>query len=699
MKDTFIQARLVQKDLIRVSIFTATQWNSINAFLRVDRRNDVKLHQTRMSSVSGAVILDYKLEGPLSLGHGYSVVVGELGVVPLDVSEATTFPGFDEDFYYAGDDLGTTYSKEKTTFVIWAPLASMVIVKCRKANEKTWSLFEAKREDRGIYRLELKGDHKGLYYRYLITNNGVTNETTDIYAKCSTANGEESVVCDFKELEIDMNRDKVSNPIAYTESIIYETHVRDFTISSKTNIENKGKFLGIAEEGRKSKKGHPAGLDYLSYLGITHLQLLPIFDYKTVDEIDPSTKYNWGYDPAQFFVPEGSYASNVLDPLSRISDLKKMVSKLHERGIRVVMDVVFNHVYEFQSSVFEKTVPNFYFRRRHDGKMSNCSGCGNDLATERPMVRKMILDCCKWWQDVYSIDGFRFDLMGLIDCDTLNMIRHRARKKDPYFLVHGEGWDMWGDAKVPSGKMGNYFLMPEYAFFNDNFREDLRKYSCGDLGVVHYLKGSFFGNAVDMVDKARFDSARRSTNYIECHDDYVFFDYLSSRRGDLSLEDKLEVVKMANAVTLLSIGIPFIHMGQEYGQSKFGERNTYNKGDYYNKMSYELRDERWDMVEEVASLIKWRRSHEFSKIYESSVIDSHFFIEDINGIIKVTDTFVDRGLNNPVLYINPTSEDVYVEKDKERLVLVDNSGVIKERKTQKETLVKKHSIILVSDPE
>ena len=697
MKDSFLSARLVEPNLIRLVIFSDASFEKIYPTLVVDHKERVVLHEARHVSMGAIVIYDYRLEEPLALGHNYILTMNNYGCTGIDVQEATSFPNFDRDYYYDGDDLGVTYTKEKTSFALWAPLASTVTLKYRMPEEKEWRYTPLKRTEKGVYRLELKGDQEGLLYRYLVINSEILKETHDPYAKGSTLNGEDSVVVDFEKLKIDLNEDQLPTPHHATSAVVYEGHVRDLTIDPSTNIKHKGTFLGLAEEGRTTEKGHPAGLDYLSYLGINYLQLLPIYDFKTVDEKDPSKTYNWGYDPSQYFVPEGSYASKLEDPLSRIKDLKKLVAALHSRGIRLVMDVVYNHVYDYQNSVFEAVVPNYYFRKKYNGKIASTSGCGNDLATERPMVRKMIVDCCKWWVKTYGVDGFRFDLMGIIDIPTLKKIQEEVRAIKPSFLLYGEGWNMGGEVKELLGHMDHAAMLPEYGFFNDTFRNNAKAYFAGDMGAMQNFKASYASLSLPFILAKKFVNANQSVNYVECHDNETYFDYLTMRNPDSSLDEKLERCKLALAGVLFSYGMPFIHAGQEIAMSKWGHGNTYNKGDGYNKFSYRLLDERWAMATYAHDLIAFRKKTRWLQVYDPRVIDTLVDIRDLGNIVHVS--YIEANIIAPYkrveVFFNPTDQDWQYTASEPLGVKVSNVGCPSETKKKKDVVIPKRSFVLL----
>jgi len=637
VKNTFLSARLIEENLIRLAIFSSVPFEGIEATLLVDEKKRIKLTPTKVVSLSSQILLDYRFEEPLALGHSYFIVIPSYGTIPLDVTEATSFPDFDKHYSYDGDDLGATYSKDKTSFALWAPLSSEVILEIRKENEKHPSFYPLKREECGVYRLSLKGDYERAEYLYHVKINEVSISSIDPYAKCSSPNGTRSVVACFAKLMTPLYRENLPAMNSYCDAIIYEGHVRDLTIDPSTNIEHKGKFLGLIEKGRKTQKGNPAGFDYLTSLGFTHLQLQPLQDYATVDELRPEKRYNWGYDPAQYFVPEGSYASNVYDPYSRIKECREMIGAFHKAHIRVVLDVVYNHVYEYQFSSFEKIVPNYFFRRKSNGKIANTSGCGDDFASERLMAKKLIVDSAKWWIDFYGVDGFRFDLSGIITVKTVQEILSYAKKKDPYFIAYGEGWNMGGEVSEPLLTMENHSLEKDYAFFNDKYREAIKRYSSGELFATGEAKFVIAGSSIDFCgNRKMFLSANQSVNYVECHDNATYFDYLNKVLPDSSLDKKLLLCQFALSIVLTSIGVPFIHAGEEVGQSKWMNENTYNASDWYNRLSYKLIDERATMVEHLRSLIAFRKKTRFLHTYDPEILDRFLDVNNDGELLLVS---------------------------------------------------------------
>lgn len=697
MKDTYLNARLIQPDLIRLVIFSDLPWEKIEPTLVTDGVTGPAMKPTRINTLASLAIADFRLSAPLPLGHSYFFQMPQYGSIPLEVSEATSFPGFDENYHYTGDDLGATYSEKGTSFAVWAPLASAAAVFIRDKESDPYSVYTMTRGEKGVYRVYIPGDHKNAQYHYSVTNSEMRTRVTDPYAKGSTQNGRESVVVDFDSLKVDFKRECLPVAEEDTDAIIYEGHVRDLTIHPHTDIVHKGTFKGLAETGRKTKGGHPAGIDYIASLGVTHVQLLPIYDYGSVDEKNPMSGYNWGYDPVQYFVPEGSYASKLDDPLSRIKDCKEMVAAFHKKGIRVVMDVVYNHVYEYQASVFEKVVPNYYFRHKGNGKIANTSGCGDDLASERPMVRKMIVDACKFWIDEYGIDGFRFDLMGIIDCETLNQIADYALSKDPSFILYGEGWNMGGEVRVPLGHMDNNRLLPRFAFFNDFFRETIKNLFCGDRGANDNAKNVLTGSCMDFYVGAKFLSACQSINYIECHDNGTYFDIVSARRGDLDEEQRLKTVLGATGAVLFGLGIPFLHAGQEIGLTKFGHENTYNEGDRFNQFDYDKLDERFAFAESVAKAISLRKKLRALHIFDPRVIRPAIHVEDKDDAILIT--FIDPNLIAPrkglSVIINASEHDSGISFTIPLSILYGDCRILEEGESTNRVIVPPRSVAIV----
>lgn len=669
---TFIKANLVSLRTIDVMVFTDIYMdNRIPFNLYIDDKYAYSPTVIRRTTNREVYLFRLELKEQFDFSKRYFISFLTFPIELVDVSNATEFKEFEDMFYYDGDDLGCHYSKEETSFAVWAPLSPCVKLKLESmyGNLNEINMI---RDSHGVYRLTLKGDYKNRRYHYVIENNGIIRETNDIYGKAVTLNSEYSVVVDMDELNEIKKVECQSSSLKPVDSLIYEVSVRDFTEDKNTDIVEKGKYLGFVEEGRKTKKGNPAGLDYLSYLGITHVQLMPIHDVNNVDDVEVSKKYNWGYDPVSYFTLEGAYSSHPEDPISRLKEFKTMVSKLHERNIAVNIDVVYNHVYEWFYTSFEKIVPGYYFRKKKNGELSSCSGCGNDFASEKKMVRKLIVDSIVYLFKEFDIDGLRFDLMGLLDIDTMLAIERAVKQIKPHAMLYGEGWNM--GLQIPFENRAcaeNANKLMGYGFFNDMYRDIIKGptfnvqekgFINGNLDYYFGLEYIMNGSVLDLSYNHRFLDANQSLNYAECHDNNTLFDKLLQSNSDEDVDSLCRRVRMANDLILLSFGMPFIHMGQEIGQSKQGHDNTYNVVKI-NNMKWDLVDERFSMVERLKTMFNIRKNilkflslskpEDIKGVYKFNKEESRFVTITINsGLIpdKYHDMkiLINNGMNKAV---------------------------------------------------
>ena len=677
MKNTYLQANLVSRNRINVMLFTGVNLpNNPKFVLEKDGGEIVNVRMSHRTSSSSVSLFELLMDEDYQYGHSYVLYIEGLLRINVEVSQATEFPEFEEQFYYDGDDLGVIYTPKESKFALWAPLASSVELKIEENGE--FHFYKMERTFKGVYRLTLKGDYLNARYHYLVTNSGVTNETNDLYGPGVSLNSEYSVVVDINKIK-EMPRFKPSNELKRaSNAIVYETCVRDFTEDKNTDILHKGKYLGMVESGRKTPKGHPAGLDYLKLLGITHVQLLPISDFYGNDDLDNSKSYNWGYNPLSFFAIEGSYSTDPKDAMNRLYEFRTLVDTLHKNNIRVIMDVVYNHVYEYMNSYFEKIVPNYYFRKRNNGLPSLASGCGNDFASEKKMARKIILDSLRYFIETFDIDGYRFDLMGLMDIETVNKGYEICKNLKNDILYYGEGWNM--GVELPFEKKAcsdNADKMKGIGFFNDlfrdvikgaNFRDRLneRGFVGGNISqndVVNYV---LRGSSIDVPFNHRFKDFNQSVNYVECHDNNTLFDKLCASNEGEDESTILDRVSLATDLVLLSLGISFIHMGQEIGLSKSGLDNTYNVLKV-NNMNWKLVDERFEMVEHFIRFVKYRKffQEKFKLVDDkggTNVLDTQYWD---NGVLCYSCTKKERIAGNEkiAVLINPTNESKAYELD------------------------------------
>ena len=536
---------------------------------------------------------------------------------------------FEAAYTYTGSDLGATWTAEKTTFQVWAPTATAVKVNLYASGtagtDDLIEQLEMTPDVNGTWIAEKEGNQNGVYYTYTVTVNGNTVEAVDPYARTTGVNGKRAMVIDLDSTDPE-GWENDSDPHAgnsITDAVIYELHVRDLSIDESSGIQNKGKYLGLIETGTKNANGISTGLDHIKDLGITHIHLLPVYDYGSVDESKlDQAQFNWGYDPVNYNVPEGSYSTDPYNGAVRVSEFKQMVKGLHDNGISVVMDVVYNHVYSAGDFCFNKIVPGYFSRISDNGVYSNGSGCGNDTASERAMVKKYIVDSVKYWADEYHIDGFRFDLVGLIDTVTINEIITEVHKTHPNVIFYGEGWTMSTSVTKDGYTMTtqqNSPQTPEFAFFSDTIRDALKGsvftntengYVSGANGQAFKVQSCFLG----MPSWCK--SPTQSINYVSCHDNLTLFDKLALSASTSSEADRIKMNNLAAAIYITSQGVPFMQAGEEMLRSKpLGDgtydHNSYASSDAVNSLKWDnLNDAAYmDVYNYYKGLIAFRQAH------------------------------------------------------------------------------------------
>lgn len=613
---------------------------------------------------------EYSLRTTFQVGKVYKVVDAYGMSCFLDFSKLSMCKEFDDLYYYDGDDLGCTYTKERSLFKVWAPLSTGVILKVHRVKDGKEELYPMTRGLKGVYYCEVKGDLENDHYFYLIKHAGQYDIVMDPYAYSSSSNGRTNIIVDLDKLKV---KDYPLPPMdKKTDAIIYETNVRDFSISETGSMKHKGQFLAFTEENTTTKKGYSTGLDYLAELGITHVQLMPINDYATVDEKNPSVLYNWGYDPSQYNVTEGSYVTNPDDGYKRILEAKQMIASLHKKGIRVVLDVVYNHMHNINNNALEKTVPYYFFRRYDNGVLGNGSWCGNELNTNAKMCRKYILDMCKRWQVLYGVDGYRFDLMGLVDIDTIRLVNEQAKAIDPSFMVYGEGWNM-GDIlpNYMKATMDNHAMLQDIGFFNDTFRNTMR--GTNQMESLGYLSGDTyktFEGMKMMCNIEKFTNISQSINYVECHDNATCYDKIQISNYDEDDETKKRRLRMMLAGVILAQGIPFIHSGQEFFRTKHGRTNTYNSGDFINALDWELREKENDTIEFVKFLIQLRKNNPCFRYDDYEIMKENITLENIeHRMVKYHLHQNDGEYQDIIVYLNASLDDLSVNVEDDYKVL------------------------------
>ncbi|SFE28957.1 type I pullulanase [Trichococcus pasteurii] len=614
---------------------------------------------------------------------------------------------FDNYFSYDGD-LGALYEKEGTLLRVWTPTAKTVEVwtyaddSIKKPSQKIAMVQKPK----GIFEAYLPGDQHGTIYVYkILFLNNRESITIDPYARATTVNGTKSVITDLTRTNPDGWGDRLPAFGLPEEAIIYELHIRDFSISETSGIRNKGKFLGLTEKNTKNPSGISTGLDYLIDLGVTHIQVLPMFDYATVDEANlTEPQYNWGYDPLNYNVPEGSYSSNPFEPVNRIVELKQMIQTLHDNGLRVIMDVVYNHVYDPKDQALERTVPGYFYRYNADGSLANGTGVGNDTASERHMMRKYIIDSVKYWAKEYHLDGFRFDLMGIHDSVTMNAIREALDKIDPSIIIIGEGWEM--TTPLPEdlkASQKNAQAMPRIAHFNDSIRVALKGSDFGDEKDRGFISGKNYQEdlllrnikgAMHLSSHSSYVDPEQVIQYVEAHDNLTLYDKLLRSNPNDSEEVRIKRHTLATSIVLLSQGVPFIHGGQEFLRTKEGVANSYNSPDEINQFEWERVTTFQKSVVYVKGLIALRKSEYLFRLHTHEEIDAHFTTLSENFNI-VAFSLENEGKKYIVIFNANRNDTVFrVEKGK-YAILVEDNQVFLERKAEaammEKILVKAHT--------
>ena len=614
---------------------------------------------------------------------------------------------FDNYFSFDGE-LGALYENEGTLLRVWTPTAKSVEVwtytdeSIKKPSQKIAMVQKPK----GIFEAYLPGDQHGTIYVYniLFLNNRETI-TVDPYARATTVNGTKSVITDLLRTNPDGWGERLPAFGLPEEAIIYELHIRDFSISETSGITNKEKFLGLTEKNTKNPSGISTGLDYLIDLGITHIQILPMFDYATVDETNlTEPQYNWGYDPLNYNVPEGSYSTDPFDPFNRIIELKEMIRTLHENGLRVIMDVVYNHVYDPKDQALERTVPGYFYRYNEDGSLANGTGVGNDTASERHMMRKYIIDSVKYWAKEYHLDGFRFDLMGIHDSVTMNAIRETLDKVDPSIIIIGEGWEM--STPLPEelkASQKNAQAMPRIAHFNDSIRVALKGSDFGDETDRGFISGKNYQEdllirnikgGMHLSSHSSYVDPEQVIQYVEAHDNLTLYDKLLRSNPNDSEEVRIKRHTLATSIILLAQGVPFVHGGQEFLRTKEGVANSYKSSDEINQFEWERVTTFQKSVAYVKGLIALRKREYLFRMHTLDEIDAHFTTLSEN--FNIVAFALQNEWKKYIVVFNANRSDTTFRMEKGKYaILVEDNQVFLDRKAEasamEKILVKAHT--------
>ena len=534
------------------------------------------------------------------------------------------------------------YTPEKTSFELWAPTAESAVVRLYNGDELA-EVVAMQRGDKGLWSAEVEGDKKGMYYAFQVSVDGnILKETAGIFARALDVNGNRGAIIDMRDTDPKGWSEDKRPAVDPTEIVIYEMHYRDMTAHESAGSSNPGKYIAMAEHGTRSHEGLATGIDHLREMGVTHIHLLPTADFGSIDESRPTNQYNWGYEPKNYNAPEGTYSTNPADPEARIRELKTLVKAMHDAGLCVVLDVVYNHTTATENCGFELTVPGYFYRMREDGSFADGSGCGNETASEKPMMRKYMVESLEYWVKEYHIDGFRFDLMAIHDIETMNLIRERLEALNPDILLYGEGWaasaPLYDESKLAFKRYT--YQMPGIAAFSDDIRNALRgtldlsqgSFIHGVEGNKEALKFGIVGGVehpeVNHSEAAWCAEPRQHISYVTCHDDHNLRDRLEHLSPDASEEERIKMAKLAHFGVFISQGVPFIFCGEEMYRSKRGEKNTYNMPDEYNAIDWALKSQYGDLVEYCKGLIAMRKEHPAFSLGTAEAVREHLkFIE------------------------------------------------------------------------
>ncbi len=568
---------------------------------------------------------------------------------------------------YNGEDLELTVDNNGTHFRLWSPqaTAARVYLYNTDRNSVATDTLNMARDQHGTWVASSSGKLFGMFYTFSINHNGKwLDETPGVWAKATGTNGRRAAIIDMSKTNPENWADD-HGPVVknINDVIIYEMHHRDFSVHPSSGIVNKGKFLALTEQGTRSLAGDKTGIDHLKELGITHIHILPSYDYNSVDETQlPSNQYNWGYDPYNYNTPEGSYSTNPANPETRIKEMKQMVKALHDAGIGVIMDVVYNHTANNDDSNFSLTAPGYYYRHRADGSYSDASGCGNETASERQQMRNYIINSVKYWATEYHIDGFRFDLMAIHDTETMNEVAKALKEINPSIFVYGEGWTA-GDSPLPVERRAlkeNVSKMPQIAVFSDDIRDAIkghysnaadRGFATGKPGNEETVKiGIVASTAHPQIDYSKGNNSKfayasaptQIINYVSCHDDLTLTDKLHKSMTDASESDMMRAARLAQTIVFTSQGTPFMFAGEEIFRDKKGVHNSYKSPDSINAIDWALKQKNAEQFEYYCQLIALRKAHPAFRMTTAEQVAKHIIFDKVEGDNLISYSIVDN---------------------------------------------------------
>ncbi len=633
------------------------------------------------------------------------------GVVAMTVAGCTTpkkeYASYEFYPVRSGSLVEMEYTSKSTTFSLWAPTADEVRLMLFESGSEghAYKTIPLESVEEGSWQVKVNEDLAGKFYTFNVKiDDKWLGDTPGINACAVGVNGKRGAVIDMRSTDpdgwADDRRPVLKSP---ADIVLYEMHHRDFSIDSTSGIQHKGKYLALTERETMYDGKVSTGIEHLKELGVTHVHLLPSYDYATIDETKLNeNKYNWGYDPQNYNVPDGSYATDPYTPAVRIKEFKQMVQALHQAGIRVVLDVVYNHTYHTAESNFERTVPGYFYRQKPDGSYANGSGCGNETASNRPMMRKFMIESVLYWINEYHIDGFRFDLMGIHDIETMNEIRKAVNAVDPTVFIYGEGWAAEAP-QYPADSLAmkaNISRMPGIAAFSDEIRDGL----CGPVG--NHRKGSFLAGIPGGEESVKFgvvggirhpqvsndsvnyskvpwaDQPTQMIGYVSCHDDLCLVDRLRSTLPGIQTEELRKLDMLAQTVVFTSQGVPFLYAGEEVMRDKKGVSNSYDSPDSVNAIDWRRKAEDYKMFVYYRNLIKLRRTHPAFRMGDADMIRKHLEFLPVEGENLIAFCLKDNAngdkWNEIVVIYNARTTPAKVDVPGKEYAVVCRDGVIDE---------------------
>ena len=584
------------------------------------------------------------------------------------------------------------YSPKETSFSVWAPTAEEVELMLFDSGSEgsAYQSITLVRQENGCWTGKADGDLKGKFYDFNVNiDNKWRGETPGLFAKAVGANGQRAAILDIKSTDPAGWSSDVKPSLAKpSDLVVYEMHMRDISVDSTSGIKHRGKYLAMTEHGTHNVEGEATGIDHIKELGVNAVQLMPVFDFGSIDETNlHANKYNWGYDPVNYNVPEGSYSTDPSKPEVRIREFKQMVQSFHKSGLRVIMDVVYNHTFSIKGSNYDMTVPGYFYRNKKTGKPANGSGCGNETASERAMLRKFMVESVSYWVQEYHIDGFRFDLMGVHDIETMREIRKALDEIDPTIVMYGEGWGAEAP-QLPEKKLAmkaNINQIPGVGAFSDELRDALRgpfnndhkgAFLAGISGEEESVKFGIVGG-IDFPE-IKYDSVNYSKHpwalqpsqmisYASCHDDMCLADRLRTEMPTASPNQIMELDKLAQTAVFTSQGIPFIYAGEELFRTKQNVHNSFNSPDATNAINWEFKHEFSDLYSYYRGLILMRKLHPAFRMGDASLIRKHLHFMKTAYPCLVAFTLSDHANNDEaqdiVVALNGAKSDAHITID------------------------------------